>query len=398
MNLEFEIAKRLHFDRRGKRTISRPAVRIATVGIALGLVVMMLSVSIVLGFKHTIRDKVIDFGSHIQITNYDNNSSFETKPISVTPALKQALLDIDHVQSVNAFATKPGILKTDENVQGIILKGIDNLGDTISDPQGSIVSQYLADLMDLQVGDSYLAYFVNEDGIRGRKFHVSDIYCTHFEEHDKKFILCQLDQVRRLNDWDSTQASGFEIRLDQYDALQPTADRIYALVANRLQPDGSALLPLTVEQLNPQVFAWLDMLDVNVWIILTLMILVAGFNVISGLLILILERTTMIGLLKALGAQDWSIRKIFLFQASLLIGKGMLLGDIIALTVIVTQSLTHVIPLDAATYYVDFVPMEFNLLAFLLINVGTFLIALLMLLLPSYIIAKISPAKTIRFE
>lgn len=398
MNFEFEIAKRLHFEQKGKQNVSRPAVRIATAGIALGLVVMILSVSIVLGFKHTIRDKVIDFGSHIQITNYDNNSSFEAKPIDVTASLKNSLLGIDNVRSVHAFATKPGILKTEENVQGIILKGVESLGDTINDIHGSVISQYIANLMELNVGDSFFAYFVNEDGIRARKFNVSAIYCTHFEEYDKKFILCQLDQVRQLNNWDTAQASGIEVRLDDYDKMQSTTETIYSMVANRLQPDGSALLPMTVEQLNPQMFAWLDMLDVNVWIILTLMILVAGFNVISGLLILILERTTLIGILKALGARDWNIRKIFLYQAAMLIGKGIIIGDIVAITCVIVQSTTHIIPLDAATYYVDYVPMEFNALAFLLINAGTFFIALLMLIIPSYIIARISPSKTIRFE
>lgn len=372
------------------------------IGIAVGLTVMLLSVSIVLGFKHAIRDKVIDFGAHIQITNYDNNSSFETRAIRATTDLRQQLMATDNVASVESFATKPGILKTDDNVQGIIVKGLEHLrkedGTLIDDPKGSLVSRYLADLMELEVGDSYFAYFVQDDGIRARKLNVSGIYCTHFEKYDQRFILCQLPQIQQLNNWDSLQVSGIEVRIKDYDKLNETATEIYYQVANKLQADGSSLLPMTTEQLNPEVFDWLEMLDINVWIILTLMILVAGFNVISGLLILILERTNMIGILKALGARNWAVRKIFLYQAALLIGKGMLWGNLIGIGIILLQCFTHIIPLDADTYYISYVPTEFNLLYIILINIGTFLLSLLMLIVPSYIVSRISPANSIRFE
>ncbi len=402
MNYALEIAKRLHY-RGGKNgSVSHPAVKIAMIGIAVGLTVMLLSVSIVLGFKHAIRDKVIDFGAHIQITNYDNNSSFETRAIRATTDLRQQLMATDNVASVESFATKPGILKTDDNVQGIIVKGLEHLrkedGTLIDDPKGSLVSRYLADLMELEVGDSYFAYFVQDDGIRARKLNVSGIYCTHFEKYDQRFILCQLPQIQQLNNWDSLQVSGIEVRIKDYDKLNETATEIYYQVANKLQADGSSLLPMTTEQLNPEVFDWLEMLDINVWIILTLMILVAGFNVISGLLILILERTNMIGILKALGARNWAVRKIFLYQAALLIGKGMLWGNLIGIGIILLQCFTHIIPLDADTYYISYVPTEFNLLYIILINIGTFLLSLLMLIVPSYIVSRISPANSIRFE
>lgn len=415
MNLELFIAKRIHFSKQGEKQISRPAVRVAMLGIALGLAVMLITVSIVIGFKQEIRDKVIAFGSHIQVTNFDSNETFETKPITVSSTLVKSLYEVNGVAHIERFATKPGMIKTHDDVQGIILKGIGgdfdwnfykkNLvaGDTItmndSTPSKQvIISVYLSQMLKLKVGSSFLTYFVENETVRARKFTVAGIYCTNFMEYDKQFILTDIKQIQQLNNWEPNQASGLEILIKDYSQLNKVGDEVYFKTANRINPDGSALKSRTIEDMNPQIFSWLGMLNMNVWIILVLMLVVAGFNMISGLLILILERTNMIGILKALGSQNWSIRKIFLYHSFFLIGKGMLWGNVLGIGIMLLQYFTHIIPLDPATYYVSYVPININILYILILNVGTFICSALMLLLPSYIIAKIMPAKSIKFE
>jgi lipoprotein-releasing system permease protein len=415
MNLELFIAKRIHFSKQGEKRISRPAVRVAMLGIALGLAVMLITVSIVIGFKQEIRDKVIAFGSHIQVTNFDSNETFETKPISVSDTLVKSLYQVNGIAHIERFATKPGMIKTNDDVQGIILKGVGrdfdwdfykkNLvaGDTIAlnDSMPSkqvIISVYLSQMLKLKVGSSFLTYFVENESVRARKFTVAGIYCTNFAEYDKQFILTDIKQIQQLNNWQPNQASGLEILIKDYSQLNKVGDDVYFKTANRINPDGSALKSRTIEDMNPQIFSWLGMLDINVWIILVLMLVVAGFNMISGLLILILERTNMIGILKALGAQNWSIRKIFLYHSFFLIGKGMLWGNVLGIGIMLLQYFTHIIPLDPATYYVSYVPININILHILILNAGTFICSALMLVLPSYIIAKIMPAKSIKFE
>ncbi len=415
MNLELFIAKRIHFNKQGKKSVSRPAVRVAILGIALGLAVMLITVAIVIGFKKEIREKVIAFGSHIQITNYDSNETFEMKPIVASDSLVKSIASVKGVRHVQRFATKPGIIKTDDDVQGVVLKGIDqyfdwkfyrkNLieGDTISIQKDKaskdvIISKYLSQLLRLKVGDNFFTYFVKDESVRARKFNVVGIYCTNFVEYDRQFILTDMHQIQQLNNWDSTQVSGLEVLIKDYNKLSEVSDDMYFKTANRLNPDGSALLSQSIEDLNPQIFSWLSMLDMNVWIILILMIVVAGFNMISGLLILILERTNMIGILKAMGAENWSIRKVFLYQSFFLIGKGMMWGNIIGITLMLLQYFTHIIPLDPVTYYVSYVPVHINIIHILILNVGTFISSALMLIIPSYLISKILPAKSIKFE
>ena len=415
MNLELFLAKRIHFSKKGQKTVSRPAVRVAMLGIAVGLAVMIITVSIVIGFKKEIRNKVIAFGSHIQLSNFDSNETFETHPIFASDSLINSLSLIDGVSHIQRYATKPGIIKTEEDVQGVVLKGIDkefdwnfyknNLveGDsiTMNDSLASkevIVSLYLARLLHLELDSSFFTYFIEDDYIRARKFKVAGIYCTNFVEYDKMFILTDIRQIQQLNNWEPTQASGLEILINDYDRLNEIGDSIYFRTANRLNPDGSAYFSRTIEDLNPQIFSWLNMLDTNVIIILILMLTVAGFNMISGLLILILERTNMIGVLKAMGAKNWSIRKVFLYHSFFLIGKGMIWGNVLGIGLMLIQYFTHLIPLDAETYYVTYVPISINLLHILLLNIGTVICSVLMLILPSILISRILPAKSIRFE
>ncbi|MDO9153890.1 MAG: ABC transporter permease [Paludibacter sp.] len=413
MNIEYFIAKRIHFQQ-GKKNVSRPAVRIAIIGIALGLAVMIIAVAVVVGFKQEIRNKTIGFGGHIQVTNFDNNNTYEAIPIHVDNALIQKISFIHNVKHVQPFATKPGIIKTETEFQGIVLKGINkdfdwnffksNLveGHTLHLKKDSatnevIISKYLANLLGLKLGDSFFTYFIQEN-VRARKFIISGIYSTNFIEYDKLFILTDMRHVQQLNSWDSEQYSGIEILINDFDKLEETGNAVYATTSNRFDKEGDALYTQTIKQINPQIFGWLDLLDMNVWVILLLMLSVAGFNMISGLLILILERTNMIGILKSVGATDWSVRKIFLYHSLFLIGKGMIWGNIIGLSLCAVQYFTGILPLDPEAYYVSFVPVVFNWTYIILLNAGTFTASVLMMIGPSYLITKISPAKIIRYE
>ncbi len=414
MNLELFIARKIHFSKQGERQATPPAIRIAMIGIALGLAVMILSVAIVIGFKKEVRNKVIGFGSHIQITNFDNNSSYQTKPIAVSDSFLVALKERSGIRHVETFATKPGILKTETDFQGIVLKGVDrqydwsffqkNLKegevfqlDSAKRSSDVIISRYLSDLVGLKVGDSFLTYFVEED-VRARKFHITGIYETGFADYDKLFVIADIRQVKRLNGWSDDQVSGVELLVDDYGQVDSLAENLYFELMDKQDREGNTYYVRSIKELNPMIFSWLEVLDINVVVILVLMLAVAGFTMISGLLIIILERTNMIGILKALGENNRSIRKIFLYVSFFLIGKGMLWGNVIGISLCLLQSYTHLIKLDSSIYYLDAVPVDLNVVSLALLNIGTLLVSMLMMLGPSYLITRISPAKSIRFE
>lgn len=414
MNLELFIARRIHFSKEGNRQVTPPAVRIAIVGVALGLAVMILSVAIVIGFKKEVRNKVIGFGSHIQITNFDNNSSYETTPIAVSDSLLQALQEFPGIKHIEGYATKMGILKTDSDFQGVVLKGIDtdydwsffrnNLkeGELLTiDPKKTstdvIISRYLSDLLGLKLGDSILTYFVQED-VRARKLNIAGIYETGFMDYDKLFVLADIKQIRRLNGWEKDEVSGLELLVDDYDKLDQIAEDLYFNLVEKQDRHGNTYFTRSIKEMNPMIFNWLDVLDVNVVVILILIFAVAGFTMISGLLIIILERTNMIGILKALGENNVSIRKIFLYISFFLIGKGMLWGNVVGIAICLIQSHFRIIKLDPSIYYLDAVPIDLSIVSLILLNIGTLCASMLMMLGPSYLITKIDPAKSIRFE
>ena len=414
MKLEYFIARRLHFDNKNTRQVSRPAMRIATIGIAAGTAVILLAVAVVIGFKNEIQNKIIGFGSHIQITNYDRNASYETTPITITPTLLDTLNALPAVSHAQRFATKPAILKTDNEIQGVILKGIGPEYDTTflashliegtfphyTDTATStdiIISQTIANQLQLHVGDRLLTYFI-ADNIRVRRFNITAIYQTNIADYDKTFLIVDLQQIQQLNAWTPNQASGIELIATDYNQLHQAYEQTFLATANRFDDNGSTYYIQTIRDTNPQIFGWLDLLDINVWIILLLMLAVAGFDIISGLLIIIIEQTPTIGLLKALGQTSWSIRKTYLCQALFLITRGLLWGNIIALAIILTQHCTHIIPLDPTAYYVNHVPVTLTPWHWLAINIGITITSILILIIPSHIITRISPARTIRFE
>ena len=413
MSLEYFIAKRIHFQQ-GKKNVSRPAVRIATIGIALGLAVMIIAVAVVIGFKNEIRNKTIGFGGHIQISNFDNNNTYAMNPIKADDALIKKITSVVGVSHVEKFATKPGIIKTNNDFQGIVLKGVggdfdwnffkSNLveGRIIDITNNSaskeiVISKYLCNLLGLKLGDSFFTYFI-QDQVRARKFKIVGIYSTNFLEYDKLFLIADISQVQVLNGWPSDSYSGLEVLISDFDKIDEIGEAVYDATANKFNEQGAAYTTQTIKQINPQIFSWLELLDMNVWVILFLMLAVSGFNMISGLLILILERTNMIGILKSVGATNWSIRKIFLYHSTFLILKGMFWGNLIGLSFCAIQYHTGLIPLDPEAYYVSFVPISFNWLYIILLNVGTLIASLLMMIGPSYLITKINPAKIIRYE
>lgn len=414
LNTEFFIAKRIISGSGDNKRMSKPIISIAIIGIALGLAVMILSVAIVTGFKNEIRNKVIGFGSHVQIVNYDSNLSYETKPIDKNAKyynFKNSVPGINHIQ---IFATKAGIIKTNENIQGVVLKGIGSDFDwsffnqnivegenfIVDDSLKSnkiLISQSLALMLKLDVGDDIQMYFI-QDPPRMRKFVISGIYKTSLEEFDKLYALVDISHIQKLNGWTDNQVSGYEIIVDDFSLIDDVAYFVYMNVSNTFNEDGSMQTVTTVKEKNPQVFDWLELQNINVWIILILMTVVAGFNMVSGLLILILERTSMIGILKSFGTENWSIRKIFLYNAAFLIGKGLLWGNLIGIIICILQSHFGIIKLDPTTYYVDTVPINLKIWHLIVLNLGTMAVTFIMMILPSYIITRIKPIKAIQFN
>ena len=307
MNVALFIARKIHFSKEGSRQVTPPAVRIAMIGIALGLAVMLLSVAIVIGFKKEVRNKVIGFGSHIQITNFDSNSSYELQPIAVSDTLMAHLDSVAGVRHVERFATKLGILKTAKDFQGIVLKGVDQgydwtffqanlkagrLPDFTGEKTSTevLISRYLADLLGLAVDSTFLTYFV-QDEVRARKFQIVGIYETGFIDYDKLFVMADLRQVRRLNGWEADQVGGLEVQVDDYEQLDEVAETLYFDLTERQDRKGNTYYTRSIKELNPMIFNWLEVLDINVVVILVLMLAVAGFTMISGLLIIILGIT-----------------------------------------------------------------------------------------------------------
>ncbi len=414
LNTELFIARRIFSDKTVKKGISQPIVTIAVIGIALGLAVMILSVAIVTGFKSEISNKVIGFGSHIQIVNYDSNISFETSPINKQQAFYQDLNELSGIKSIQEFGIKAGIIRTQTDFAGVVLKGVPSnfdwsffdqnmiagksfqVNDSIN-TNDILISNYIAKLLNLKVGDKIGAYFIQQPP-RMRSFIISGIYETSLGEFDEKFALVDIKHIQKLNNWTDDQISGFEVTIKDFSQLDKMTEDVKSIVGFHFNPDGTKLKVLSIKEKYPQMFDWLDLTDMNVWIILILMISVAGFNMVSGLLILILERTNMIGILKAIGTKNWSIRKIFLYQSGLLISKGLLWGNIIGIAICILQSQFHLLKLDPTSYYLEAVPINLKVWHILALNSGTLIITVIMLLVPSYIISRLSPEKTIRFN
>ena len=414
MNLPFFIAKRIYSDQGDKRKVSRPAIRIATIGVAIGLAVMIVTVSVVLGFKHTIRDKVVGFGSHIQVQNMLTFLSTDSYPILINDSVMRSYEQIEGVKHVERYTYSQGILKTDDDFLGVVFKGVgpeydmDFLSQHLTEGEIPVfsdtastnkilVSKMIADKLRLKAGDRIFAYFIGES-VRTRRFTVSGIYQTNMTRFDETLCFTDLYTTRKLNDWEDDQCSGAEITVNDFDRLQATADIFIEKVNRQTDKDYNTYSSQTIYEAYPQVFNWLELLDINVWIILVLMVCVAGFTMISGLLIIILERTQMIGVMKALGARNKTIRHTFLWFAAFIIGQGLLLGNVLGSGIIALQKYTGLVKLDPQTYYVSEAPMEVNIPLFILLNIATLIICVFVLIAPSFLISHIHPAKSMRYE
>lgn len=395
--------------------MSRPAIRIATMGVAIGLAVMIVTVSVVIGFKHTIRDKVIGFGSHIQVENFLAMQGSDPYPVCVDDSMMRMLGGVKGVAHVERFAVAQGILKTDTDFIGIAFKGVgpeydlgflrSNLVEgslpKFSDTAGGqklVLSKMTADKLRLKAGDKVYAYFISGDDVRARRFTVSGIYRTNMTQFDQAICFTDLYTAVKLNGWQPDQCSGAELLVDDFDHLEETAARVVAKVNRTSDKYGDTYTSQTVHEAYPQIFSWLDLMDINVWIILALMMCVAGFTMVSGLLIIILERTQMIGVLKALGASNTSVRRTFIWFAVFIIGRGILWGDLIGIGLVVLQQQTGFVHLDPASYYVSTAPVELHVPFVVLLNVAAMLISVFVLIAPSYLVTRIHPAKSMRYE
>lgn len=395
--------------------MSRPAILIAICGVAIGVAVMIISLAVIVGFKSKVKEKVIGFGSHIQVSNFDAVQSYETLPIVVDDSLYAVINENIAPKQIQRYSTKLGMLKTENAFEGVVLKGIgpeynaeflkDHLVEgefpVFSDSENSeqiVVSKTLCDKLNIKLNDKVYLYFIQKESVRARRMFVKGIYETNLTMYDDLFLFADIYTVSRLNQWKENQVSGLEISLFNYEELEEDTYKLGSLLDAEQDAYGGIYFVRNIEQLNPQIFDWLELLDLNVWVILILMISVAGFTIVSGLLIIIIERTSMIGVLKALGATNKTIQKIFLWLSVFLIGRGMIIGNIIGLGFCFLQHQFHLIALDPSTYYMDSVPIYFDFKLFLLVNVVTFIVSVAIFIAPSFIISKVNPSESMRFE
>lgn len=416
MNLPYYIARRIFTSEADdKKKVSRPAIRIATAGVAIGLAVMIVSICVVIGFKHTIQNKVIGFGGNIVVADFVTLQSADQYPIQMGDSMLRVLSHIEGVSHAQRFALAEGVLKTDSDFLGIQFKGVGPEFDstfihqnmveghipTFSDKATTgnlLISKTMADKLRLKTGDKVFAYFIDKNGVRPRRFKICGIYQTNLSQYDEIMAFTDLYSVTRLNGWDNDQATGAEVLVRDPKMELAAENGIIDKVNRTLDRYGETYSSKTIREINPQVFAWLDLLDMNVWIILALMIIVSAVTMISGLLIIILERTAMIGILKALGARNKMIRHTFLWFATFLLGKGLLYGNLIGIGLVLLQKYTGFIRLDPTTYYVNTVPVEINIPFIILLNIGTLLISVFVLIAPTYLVSRIHPAKSMRYE
>ena len=411
MNYEFFIAKRIIGSKSYKSSISAPIIKIGIAAIAIGIVVMMIAIATGLGLQQKIRDKIVSFNGHVRISQFDSNNSDESFiPISKKQDFYPDFNSVEGVSHIQGVATKFGVIRTETDFEGIILKGVGGdykwsyfdeylidgeLPDFSEDRNEDIlISQYTANRLGFKVGDRFNTYFIKSDVKKPPNiitYKIKGIYNSGFLEFDKSYIIGDIRHIQRLNKWEDEQVGNFEVFIDDFDELQDKGLEIYHAIPSVL--DAS-----TVKQKFAAIFEWIGIFDKNIYGIIGIMILVAGINMITALLVLILERTQMIGILKALGSNNWSIRKVFLFNAIYLIVLGLFWGNLIGLGLLFAQKYFGLFPLDPSIYYVTQAPVYISLGYIVALNIGTFLLCLIMLLVPSYIITKISPVKAIRFE
>ena len=414
MKLDYFIAKRIYSDKESKKQLSKPIIKIAQISIALGIVVMLISISVTVGFKNQIKSKTVGFGSHIQIVNYDLNNSYESIPITKDNDLINRIKSIEGVKFVQEYATKAAVFKNNRQVEGIILKGVNStfnseffsknitqgevfdINDTIKSNQ-ILISEKTAKSLKVSLGDTILTYFIQKP-IRFRKFVITGIYNTGIPELDKMYAIIDIKHIQKLNKWKNNMISGYEVNITNFDDIDITKQLVQNEVGYGVYKDKQKLRVESIKDVFPMLFEWIGLFDANVWVILILITAVAGFNMVSGLLVIILENTQMIGVLKAMGSKNRNIRNLFLYYSTMLIVKGVFWGNVIGIGLLSIQYYLGLVKLDPESYYVDTVPVEFSIVYFLLFNIATIIVTVAMLIIPSMIVSRITPAKAIRFN
>lgn len=414
MNISFFIAKNIVFRRTADKRISRPIIFFNIIGIALSFVIMFISISVVIGFKKVVYEKVSGFASDITITHYDSNYSFETTPITINKNDIYSICSIPAVKNIQLFATKPGIIKSKNTLYGVVLKGVYReynwdfikkhliAGNILTFPDTTksdqiLLSSKISQQLQLKIGDPVFLYFI-QNPPRMRKFVVCGIFETMFEDFDNMFAFVDLRHIQKLNDWKINQISGYEINVHNFDSIEQVKQKIFSIVGASFQKDGSKLKVASIKDRYPYIFDWIGLFNTNLWVILLLMSLVAGFNVISGLLVIVLERIYMIGLFKAIGFKNNDLRNIFIFISFSFVLVGLILGNIVSFGIYFVQNKFHLFHLDKTSYYIDYVPMSIDFWNILLLNIAVLVITYLFLILPSQLISRIEPIKAIKFE
>ena len=414
MNLDYFIAKRIYSDKESKKQLSKPIIKIAQISIALGIVVMLISISVTVGFKNQMKNKTVGFGSHIQIVNYDLNNSYESIPITKNYDLINRIKNIEGVKFIQEYATKAAVFKNNKQVEGIILKGVNStfnsdfftknilkgsvfdINDSVKSNQ-ILISEKTAKSLQIDLGDTILTYFIQKP-IRFRKFIVSGIFNTGIPELDKMYAIIDIKHIQKLNKWEKNMISGLEINISNFDDIDKTKQLVQNEVGYGVYKDKQKLRVESIKDVFPMLFEWIGLFDANVWVILILITAVAGFNMVSGLLVIILENTQMIGVLKTMGSKNRNIRNLFLYYSAMLIIKGIIWGNIIGIGLLSIQYYFGLIKLDPESYYVDTVPVEFSIGYFSLLNIATIIVTVAMLIIPSMIVSRITPSKAIRFN
>ena len=407
MNVEYFISKRLFFAKKENNRYTRPILFIGTLAITLSVAIMLLSIMITNGFRNQITDKIIGFGGDITITNFTNNQSYESVPISIDQDFYPSIADNEGISNISIFATKAGIIQANNEILGVVLKGIStdfdwkffkqnmiqgdilNIEDSITSNE-ILISSEIARLLDVSIGESLFMYFA-QDPPRVRKFKIKGVYSTALADFDKLFVISDIKHIQKLNKWNNNQIGGFEIKIHDFDKLDIIAEYIYESIGIDLKSES-------IKERFPELFDWLELQNMNVILIITLMMIVGLVNMITVLLIIILERIRLIGVLKSLGLSNWRVRKVFLYQALQIAFKGILYGNLIAFLFAFLQVNFSLISLDPDIYYMDYVPVDFDLASILMVNTGTLILCYLTLIIPSLIITNMRLIKTIRFE
>lgn len=411
MNLEYFIAQRLNRAASHKSSASSTIIKIAIIAIALGMVMMLIAIATTFGLQRTIREKVSAFNGDIQVSNFDGNNSEETvNPVSVQQEFYPTFTEVPEVSHVQAIATKAGIIRTETDFEGVMVKGlgsdydwnrIDNYIVEGRKPNftskklnaETLLSTYLANRLGFVLGDKLVVYFINKDTGRPSplRLDIVGLYESAYQEFDKVYLMSDIRHIRRINKWEDYEVGAFELFINDFGEVQEVKNKVY-------QNSASTLRAMSIIERSPAIFEWIKLFDFNMYLIIGVMIIVAGINMIVALLVLVLERTQMIGILKAMGSSDWSIRKLFLYNTFYVIGVGLFWGNLIGLGILFIQKYFGIITLNPETYYVNKAPVFISFWHVALLNLGVVILCLLMMLIPSYIITKISPAKSIRFE